>query len=525
MPTWTPEMLAVDQHTIHRGTELTHVLRQGVPLWHIVHGIGEQVLVALDELGHTGFKVKRAAVTEDGRYCLIHLDVNTVHPLGREDKAVPFVTLVSNKVVEQIRIHVTDMLDCPIPCWPDNHFWVRYIFDFSPLWNGAAPVFPAGEGVDYLDAIPGPLHIPLGLDSQGVLHWHDLRKGQHLLLTGATGAGKSTLMSAAIAALVRTTPPRDVRLAFIDGQAVNFKAYAQRLTDYEFTDADGALLDLPHATAAYSPSTVVSALVRLNHEHHRRLNLLLRTDWDNLEDYNAHVAHPDERLPYLVILTDELGLLREQLTGRERKTFDTALGGLLAGARKVGIRIVLCTQYLTNQFLPRHQASQAGLILAFQNSPQGSYNTLGDSEAALLRAPGRFIIEGLPEGRLVLQGLYIEREKMLDWLDTRGTRDVFPVDGLVQEVLGFVVEHLDGQLVRDRIWEAFATLLSQRQIQNFIDALAGAGLVRPGNPDTFPKEAKRLAVTTVAAACAVLQYHPEITFRELPNGRRVFGRA
>ncbi|MBN2003285.1 MAG: hypothetical protein JXA21_08010 [Anaerolineae bacterium] len=86
------------------------------------------------------------------------------------------------------------------------------------------------------------------------------------------------------------------------------------------------------------------------------------------------------------------------------------------------------------------------------------------------------------------------------------------------------MEHLDGQLVRDRIWEAFATLLSQRQIQNFIDALEGVGLVLPGNPDTFPKEAKRLAVTSVAAACAVLQYHsayytdPEDVYFGLPKG-------
>lgn len=527
MPTWTPEMLAVDKHTIHRGTEPTHVLRQGVPLWHIVHGIGEQVLVALDELGHTGFKVKRAAITENGRYCLIHLDVNAIHPLGREDKAVPFITLVSHRVVEQIRIHVTDMLDCPIPCWPDNHFWVRYIFDFSPLWNGAASVFPAGNGVGYLDAIPGSLHIPLGLDSHGTLHWHDLHKGQHLLLTGATGAGKSTLMSVAIAALVRATPPRDLQLAFIDGQIVNFKAYAQRLGAYEFTDAEGPLLDFRHAPAAYTATDVVRALVRLNHEHHRRLNLLARTDWDNLEDYNTHVA-PEQRLPYLVVFTDELGLLREQLIAQDRKAlkaFDAALGGLLFGARKVGLRLLLCTQYLTERFLPRSQASQAGLLLAFQNSPQGSRNTLGDSEAALLREPGRFIIEGLPEGRMVLQGLYVEREKMLDLLDSRGTRPAFPVDGLVQDLLHFIVQQEEGCLARDPIWEAFQTTLSQRQVQNFIDALEEVGLVIPGNPGTFPKEAKSLAVTTVEAACEVLQYHPEITFRELPDGRCVFGRA
>jgi len=172
------------------------------------------------------------------------------------------------------------------------------------------------------------------------------------------------------------------------------------------------------------------------------------------------------------------GLIAEQLDARAGKTFEAALAGLLMGSRKVGIRVFLCLQYLKGEFLDPATAAQAGLTVAFRNSPQGSRNTLGDGEATVLRAAWRFIVEGLASGRQIFQGLYVEREEVLRLLDG-GRRQGFPVNGVVLEMLSFALEHAGGRLNRDELHQAFGDLMSKRQVGHFLDALERVGLAQP----------------------------------------------
>jgi len=327
-------------------------------------------------------------------------------------------------------------------------------------------------------------------------------------------------MDGAITTLLRATSPVDLKFAFLDPQRLNFSPYAD-LNDYHFTDNQGPIGNV------WKAEDLVRALVRLNDEHLRRTELIAETPWGSLEGYNDHVA-PEARLPYIAVFTDELALMRTaietQLTRKALRVFDANLNALVIGARKVGIRICLCLQYLKDNYLPRETAAQAGLLLAFHNTPQGSRNTLGDSEAALLKQTGRFAVEGLPdENRMVLQGLYVSREEILDLVGTRKERRAFPVDGLVQELLGFIVEQLAGNLTRDLIATAFGTILSKRQITNFINALDHLGLVTEGKANTFPPEPKRLAVGTLEEALNVLRYHPEVCFRPGQEGKYIYG--
>ncbi|MGD9100765.1 MAG: FtsK/SpoIIIE domain-containing protein, partial [Anaerolineae bacterium] len=472
-----------------RGEGAITTLRRDTPLWFVVRSLGEQVVMALDDLGYVradplgrrhGFKVKELAVTPDGRLAVVHLDVTSMRvfePAARgaaqRGRPAPYLALASDRVVEQIRVRVSELLGNRVDVWADNHYHVRYVVDVQRM--GGRNEFPSGKLVEHLEAAPGPFTVPLGLDRRGELAWLNLAEAaRHLLLTGTTGGGKTTWMDAAVCALAGHTPPDQLKLAFLDPQRLNFSPYAA-LRAYRFEDRQGAL------GVVWRPEEIVAAMVRLNQEHRRRVELIGDTPWGSVEQYNARAA-PEERLPYVFVFTDELTVLREalgELGTRQVKTFESALKSLIVGGRKVGFRVLLCLQYLKRTTIPPEVAAQAALTLAFWNSPQGSKNTLGDTSAAMLPGRGRFILDGLPGGRKVLQGLYVDRETVLALVGKGVQRRAQPVDSLVQDVIAYALQEEDGRLSRDALNRAFGHLTSVRQINHLLKALEQVGLASP----------------------------------------------
>ena len=543
------QRLQVETTQERQGERVVTALRRGSPLWHVARAVGEQTLLALDELGYVrtdalgrvqGFRVKELAVTPDGARAVVHLDVTSVRlfepgaPAARRGKPVPYLSLIHNRVVEQVRVRVSELLGRPVEVWADNHFYVRYVADLRA--NGEADPFPTGELTDWLEAAPGPLCLPLGLDRSGRLVWLDwVATPRHILLTGATGGGKTTWMDAALCTLVRRTPPEQLKLVCLDPQRLNFSPY-RALQAHHFADAEGPI------GVVWQPGEIAAAMARLNREHLRRVARIGETPWASLEQFNAHVP-PKERLPYVAVFADELALLRKTLeqAGRSAvRAFESALGSLIVGGRKVGFRLVLCLQYLKGSLLPPEIAAQAALTLAFWNSPQGSKNSLGDTAAALLPGRGRFIVEGLPAsppalragasgssglsgGRQVLQGLHVDRETVLALVGQRPIRH--PVDSLVLDILAYALQELEGQLPRDGLKQAFGHLMSQRQLNRLLEALERVGLATPVNRASVPPQPRRLTVDSVEAAIERLAYHPEIGFHHGGDGNGlIFGR-
>ena len=540
MPKWDPAMLDnMETTTVDLDGELQAVLSHGSSLWHLVRLMGEQTLLALDELGYVrtnglgqtqGYRIKDLAVTPDGRYAIIHLDVTNLqlyHPEAptrkTQGKPKPYTALISHHVEEQIRIRISETLDAPVDLFVDNTHWVRYIVDLHSLFRGNLFQSASLLLAEHIDDRPDPLTMPLGADEFGEFHYLDWRRrGRHLMLTGVTGFGKTTLMDVMITHLVRHTPSDMLKFVFMDPQRVNFKPY-QMLTDYHFTDREGTL------SVLWEPEAVVAGIVRVNREHKRRFNLLAETPWASIEEYNDHVPE-EERLPYVAVFMDELTLMRELIEsgiGKEGwRTFEQHLKSVIVGGRKVGLRVVLCTQYIKGTVLSPEIVAQTGLQIAFFNSPHGSKNALGDTSAAALDKEGRFILDGLPtqtgRGRRVLQGLYVDRETVLDLLGTGYQRQSFPVNGMVLEILTYALEQLDGRLPRTELAEVFGHLMSRRQINHLLKALERAGLADPAARSQVPYQPRQLVVTTIEDAIEVLQYHPEIAFHE-EKGRLIFG--
>jgi S-DNA-T family DNA segregation ATPase FtsK/SpoIIIE len=155
----------------------------------------------------------------------------------------------------------------------------------------------------------------------------DLAKMPHLLIAGATGSGKSVCVNTVITSLLMRALPSEVRLVLIDLKRVELAAYQglpHLLTDVivEANDAKAAL----HWAVAQMED---------------RYRALASKSERNITAYNSSPRVPaDERLPYIVVVVDELA----DLMMREGRKVEDPIVKLAQKARAVGVHLVLATQ-------------------------------------------------------------------------------------------------------------------------------------------------------------------------------------
>jgi len=173
----------------------------------------------------------------------------------------------------------------------------------------------------------GDLPIAIGKDVSGHNLIYALSKMPHLLVAGATGAGKSVWINGLLLSLLYRYSPQDLQLILIDMKRVELKLYegVPHLLSPVITDAEKA----------------VNALKWLVLEMDRRYRLLEDNGRRNIADYNsfARVAKT-ETMAYIVAVIDELG----DLMMLAKSEVEPIVVRLTQMARAVGIHIVLGTQ-------------------------------------------------------------------------------------------------------------------------------------------------------------------------------------
>jgi S-DNA-T family DNA segregation ATPase FtsK/SpoIIIE len=172
------------------------------------------------------------------------------------------------------------------------------------------------------------LPIPLGRDVNGRYVIGDLTRMPHLLIAGATGAGKSVCLNAIISTFLSTRSPEDVKLLMIDPKMV------------ELTGYNG----VPHlqAPVVTEMDKVVGALRLTLREMERRYTIFSKLGVRNLDGYRMKMADEAgaEHLPYLVVIIDELADL--MMTAPDE--VETLLVRLAQMARATGIHLIIATQ-------------------------------------------------------------------------------------------------------------------------------------------------------------------------------------
>ena len=171
-----------------------------------------------------------------------------------------------------------------------------------------------------------PIAFALGRDVAGHPRAADLAKMPHLLIAGATGSGKSVMVNALITSLLMRATPDDVRLILVDPKRVELADYngMPHLYVPVITEADRAIAALKWAVG----------------EMEMRYRKFAGASARNITSYNETRADPVDRLPYIVIIVDELA----DLMMRKGQTVEDPIVRLAQKARATGIHLVLATQ-------------------------------------------------------------------------------------------------------------------------------------------------------------------------------------
>lgn len=182
-----------------------------------------------------------------------------------------------------------------------------------------------------------PLDAAVGRDIQGRAVMANLARMPHVLIAGATGAGKSSCINTLLTSLLMRDTPDDLRLILVDPKRVELGQYNR----------------LPHllTEVVTNPKKAANALAWTVKEMERRYDLLSEVGVRDITGYNAAfdrgdlVAPPGservyERLPFILVVVDELNDLM-MVAARDVEASITRIAQM---ARAVGIHLVIATQ-------------------------------------------------------------------------------------------------------------------------------------------------------------------------------------
>ena len=223
------------------------------------------------------------------------------------------------------------------------------------------------------------LPVALGKNIQGEVAIEDLSKMPHLLIAGATGAGKSVGLNGMIVGLLYACHPRDLKFVMIDPKKIELGPY-QLLLDHYLAMPENA--EDPIITDFTQAAGVLKSCER---EMEDRYDLLAEAGVRGIREYNEKVrtgelrAEDDHRhLPYIVVIIDELADLM-MTSGKE---VEPPIARLAQMARAVGIHLVLATQRPSVDVITGLIKANFPSRIAFQTSSKIDSRTILDSGGA-----------------------------------------------------------------------------------------------------------------------------------------------
>lgn len=324
------------------------------------------------------------------------------------------------------------------------------------------------------------LQVALGKDVAGVAKYADLAKMPHLLIGGATNSGKSIGLASIIMSLIVRHTPKEVRLVMIDPKRVELSLFE----------------GLPHLMCPVVKDVKEAAgvLRAVWREMDKRYDMFSEKQVRNIDGWNSK-ADPDEKLPYIVVIIDELADLMIQC----RAEVETSICRLAQLARATGIHLVIATQRPSVDVITGTIKANIASRIAFAVSSQVDSRTILDSVGAdKLLGRGDMLFHPIDSLKPVrVQGCYVSEKEIEDvcvfWrrqekpfyvlnpiqiaVEEReaSMREEEEADPLWEECVRFVVER--GQASTSMIQRKFS--IGFQRASRLLDLMEERGVVGP----------------------------------------------
>ncbi len=278
---------------------------------------------------------------------------------------------------------------------------------------------------------PSPLTLALGVTISGEPFYADLAAMPHLLVAGATGAGKSVGLQNMITSILYKATKDDVKFIFIDPKRVELGVYR----------------DIPHlkAEVVVDPKQAANALRWVVSEMERRYRLLAEVHVRSIAYYNQAIRDPEvqERLslgdegdvrledlkplPYYVVIIDELADLM-MVASTE---VETCIARLAQMARAVGIHMIMATQRPSVDVLTGTIKANFPCRISFATTTRHDSRTILDQVGSeQLLGKGDMLFMAPATSRLLrLHGCYVSEQEtsgLVRWLKKQGPPELDP---------------------------------------------------------------------------------------------------
>ncbi|MFT8324708.1 DNA translocase FtsK [Oenococcus sicerae] len=336
-----------------------------------------------------------------------------------------------------------------------------------------------------------PLTVPLGRDVNNEVISADLAAMPHLLIAGATGSGKSVAINGIISSLLMRLKPNEVKLMMVDPKRVELSMYN----------------DLPHLLVPVisEPRKAARGLQKAVKEMERRYELFADHGVRNIdgwnqkvEDYNKTKGNAMPKMPYIVIIVDELADLMMTAKG----DVETAIVRIAQMGRAAGVHLILATQRPSVDVITGLIKANVPSRIAFAVSSGIDSRTILDQNGAekllgkgdMLFAPvgkeptriqGAFIsdrdVETITDyirkesSAQYVASMLVDDNELTDSAEDETGANGEPVDDLFNEASDFVIQQK----------KASTSLLQRRfrigynRAARIIDDLEAAGIVGP----------------------------------------------
>jgi DNA segregation ATPase FtsK/SpoIIIE, S-DNA-T family len=252
-----------------------------------------------------------------------------------------------------------------------------------------------------------PLDVAIGKDIAGRAVFLNLATTPHLLIAGATGAGKSSGINCIITSLLMRTTPDQVRLILIDPKQVEMGQYNR----------------LPHLLTqpVTNPKKAANALAWACKEMERRYDVLFEVGFRDISGYNAAydrgelVPEPGtdkefERLPYIVVVVDELNDLM-MVAARD---VEESITRIAQKARAVGIHLIVATQRPSVNVITGVIKANVPARMAFAVSSQTDSRVILDQPGAekLIGKGDLLLLPGNSSVAQRIQGCFVSEDEV-----------------------------------------------------------------------------------------------------------------